>query len=235
MVRARAAGLHSSSMFGPMLLGAAAGSVASYLSVRQFYRQELGAMTLREARLLSSMEVTPIAQASEGFVRLEGTLRAQKTVLSYYDRVPCAALELFHFDIVPSKLGPRRLLLRTERRIEAFFVEDESGRVLVAPDFVRLDGHRAGAEEDSTVEEHSLRDGERVVLFGTVRRGQPRLGRALRDAGDLLDTGLEFTEPPLVTWRSEPEVYPRLLPPLGNVALSAGSAAMAVLGAVLQL
>ena len=47
--------------------------------------------------------------------------------------------------------------------------------------------------------------------------------------------GLRFVKPPVVTWRTEPEVMPRLLPPTGGVALSASTVGMAVLGALLQI
>ena len=35
--------------------------------------------------------------------------------------------------------------------------------------------------------------------------------------------------------QTEPEVYPRLFPPVGGMALSAGTLGMAVLGALLRL
>jgi hypothetical protein len=39
----------------------------------------------------------------------------------------------------------------------------------------------------------------------------------------------------VLTWRTEPEVMPRLLPPTGGMALSASTVGMAVLGALLQI
>jgi hypothetical protein len=222
-------------MFEPMLVGAMVGGTASALSLVHHYRQQLGPMTLREARLLAKMPVTPIGDAGKGLVKVVGVVHASLTALSYYDRVACPVLELRHYERTDGVGGTRRLLVRTERTAYPFWIEDESGRVAIDPERARLDLQIEGADLDSTIEERRIRLGERVAVLGYVRRATPTMNVPMRDASAVVEQGFEFAAPPLVTWRSEPEVYPRLLPPTGSLALSAGSIGMAVLGSLLRL
>lgn len=226
--------MRGTAMFEPMIVGAVVGGTASALSLVHHYRQQLGPMTLREARLLARMPVTPIADARGGMVKVVGVVGAAITATSYYHRVPCAALELMHYDVVDAKGGPRRVLLRTERHVHPFWIEDESGRVAIDPDRVRLDYEVEGADLASTIEERRIRVGERVAVLGHIQRAMPRLAVPMRDAATNVDQSAEFAGRPLVTWRSEPEVYPRLSPPAGGMALSASSIGLAVLGAILR-
>lgn len=222
-------------MFVPMLIGAAAGGTASFMSLLHHYRQQLGPMSVREARLIAQLPTTPIGLAKNGLVKLVGTVGGDTSVTSYYDRVPCAVLELLHYEVVDSARGSRRMLVKRERHVQPFWIEDETGRVPIDPAHARLDYEVEGTDLESTIEEHRLRLGERVVLLGMVRRGGPQLSQPMRTASTNRADPLAFEGPPLVTWRSEPEVYPRLLPPTGGVALSLGSVGMAVLGALLNL
>ncbi len=222
-------------MFAPMLVGAAVGSAAAFLSVRQYYRQQFGPMTLRESRLLRSMPSTPIALAHDGLVKLVGTIGSDAVSSSYYHRTPCACLELHHYDVVAAGGRPKRTLTKIERQLHEFWVEDETGRVIIDPEHARIDYEIEGTDIESAIEEHRLRVGERVVVMGRVRRAGPRLTQPMRRAAADFDNRLEFIGEPLVTWRSEPEVYPRILPPAGGVALSAGSVGLAVLGSLLNL
>ena len=222
-------------MFPPMLVGAVVGGAASWLSLLHHYRQQLGAMTVREARQLASLDTTPIDRAYQGLVKLEGVVGADVVETSYYHRTPCAALELHHYQVVDTRTGPRRLLVRKESKLHPFWIEDETGRVAIDPARARIDFEVEGGDLESTIEEHRIRVGERVAVLATVRRSVPQLTQPMRKASSNFESGLEFLGPPLVTWRSEPEVYPRLIPPTGGVVLSAGSIGMAVLGSLLNL
>jgi hypothetical protein len=205
------------------------------MSLKNHYRAELGPMTAREALLLQRMKRTPIGQATGGLVKIVGRVVGNATELSYYHRVPCVALVLEHYEVYDSLSGPRRMLIRVEKRQHPFFVEDETGRVAVDPSTARIDFEREGTEFDSTIEEHRLRDGETVVVLAEVRRVGPRVIHPMRQAQNQLETDLEIIGSPLVSWRSEPEVCPNLFPPTGGVLLSAMSAACGALGAVLEL
>src|SRR5438309_2182164 len=99
-------------MFEPMLAGAVVGGVASWFSLVHHYRQQLGPMTLREVRLLAALPQTPIAEAGSGLVKLVGTVAATVVETSCYHRVPCAALELLHYEVVDARGGSRRVLAR---------------------------------------------------------------------------------------------------------------------------
>lgn len=222
-------------MFPPMLIGAVVGSAASALALVQHYRQELGPMTVREARLLASMPRTSIAHARPGMVKLMGHVGAATTVQSYYQRVDCVALELHHYEVVDSVSGPRRVLVRKDLDPRPFWIEDETGRMFIDPAKVRIDYEIEGGDLDSTIEEHRLRAGEQVAVLGSVQCTGPQLSQPMRRASTNLEDGIELTGNALVTWRTEPEVYPRLFPPAGSMALGAGSIGMAVLGSLLNL
>jgi hypothetical protein len=223
-------------MFPPMLVGAVVGGTASCLSLLHHYRQQLGPMSMREALWLARLPVTPIAEApGQGLVKLVGTVGGLVTQTSYYHRVPCVALELHHYEVVDGVNGPRRVLVRKERFHHGFWIEDETGRIGVDPAQVRIDFEVEGGDLESTVEEHRIRVGERVAVLAEVRRRGMRLTQPMRQAATVAEGELELSGRPLLTWRSEPEVFPRLGPPAGGVALSAGSIGLAVLGSVLNL
>lgn len=222
-------------MFPPMLVGAVVGGAASALSVLHHYRQQLGPMTVREARLLAKLPQTPVAHARAGLVKLVGKVGAATAIQSYYHRVDCVALELHHYDVIESQTGPRRVLVRKEIDARPFWIEDETGRIAIDPTKVRIDYEIEGSDLDSTIEEHRIRVGEQVAVLGVVRRAGPQLSQPMRRASTNFEEGLELTPDALVTWRTEPEVYPRLSPPTGGLALGAGSIGMAVLGSLLNL
>lgn len=222
-------------MFGPMIVGATVAGVAGAMSLVNHYRGQLGPMTPREARLLAKMPVTPIAQARSGLVKLAGRVIGSVTERSYYHRVPCVALQLDHYEVRDGVNGPRRILIRSEKKLHPFFVEDETGRVAVDPTHARIDFEREGTDLESTIEESRLVDGETVVILAEVRRSGPRVVHPMRHAQNNIESGIELIGSPLVTWRTEPEVYPKLSPPTGGVLLSAMSAACAALGSVLDL
>ncbi|MEI8257352.1 MAG: hypothetical protein WCJ30_16885, partial [Deltaproteobacteria bacterium] len=146
-----------------MLVGAVVGGAASALSMVHHYRQQLGPMSVREARLLGALPSTPIAHAREGVVKLVGRVGAAASVQSYYHRVDCVVLELHHYEVVDTSSGPRRVLIRKEVDARPFWIEDETGRLLIDPTKVRIDYEVEGSDLDSTIEEHRLRVGEQVA------------------------------------------------------------------------
>jgi len=222
-------------MFVPLLLGAAVSGAATVGALVQHYRQEFGPMTLAEARALASMPETSIGAATEGLVKLVGVLGCDLPVRSLYGDALSAVREVHHYRVEGTGLRATRRRSTIERSSEPFWVDDGTGRVSLDPGACRIDFEREGADPESMLEEHRLRVGERVAVIGTVRRVEQLSPHPMRQRPRDGDRALQFVGAPLVTWRTEPEVFPRLRPPAGGVALSAGSVGMAVVGALLQL
>lgn len=223
-------------MFPPLLVGALVSGAATVGSLVQYYRRQLGALTLADVRALETLAPTPIAHAQRGLVKIVGTVGCETPVPSLYGSgyTPLAAREVRHYDVVATKAGARRVLARVERAGHAFWIEDDTGRLPIDPEKVRIDYEVEGADTESLLEEHRLRVGERVAVIGVVRREASLGAHPLRRSARHMDQALVFEQPPVVTWRTEPEVYPRMLPPAGGVALSAGTIGMAILGAILS-
>lgn len=222
-------------MFLPLLVGAAVSGAATAGALVQHYRHEFGPMSLADARALATLPETSIAEASAGLVKLVGTLGCDIPVRSLYGDALAAVREVHHYAIEGRGLRAVRTLARIDRSDGAFWVDDGTGRVLLRPGSCRIDFEAEGADPESMIEEHRLRVGERVAVIGVVQRVEQLAAHPMRQRPHEADASLQFASPPLVTWRTEPEVFPRLRPPVGSVALSAGSVCMAVLGAVLRL
>lgn len=222
-------------MFPPLLVGAVVSGLATVGSLTQFYRQQLGPMTLAEARALERLPVTPIGQATTGLVKLVGVLGCEHPTVSQYGGVPCAVRRVHHYAVEGKGLRSRRVLARVEQTDGAFWVEDDTGRVMLDPGDCRIDFEADAGDGESLVDEQVLRAGERVAIIGEVQRGAVTPKHPMRQSQAASGEGLRFVRPPLVTWRTEPEVLPRLLPPTGGVALSASTVGMAILGAILQV
>lgn len=221
-------------MFLPLLAGAALSGVATAGSVVQHYRRQLGPMTLAEARLLRELPITPIAQCRDGVVKIVATLGCDTPVASMNGAVPTAVREVHYYDVVGRGARAHKALVRVDRTVHPFWIEDDSGRISLDPAQCRIDFETDGTDGESMVEEHRLRLGERVAIIGEVRRDLSLSHHPMRNSAIYADKGVGFVRPPVVTWRTEPEVYPRMLPPLSGLALSAGTVCMAVLGALLQ-
>ncbi|MBL8600910.1 MAG: hypothetical protein JNK72_03205 [Myxococcales bacterium] len=222
-------------MFPPLLLGAAVSGAAAVGSLLQHYRHQLGPMTLADVRTLERLAPTPIAHAREGLVKLVGVVDSEHPTLSLYGAVPVAVRETHYFVPDGRGLQTRKVFERVERTNTPFTVSDETGAITLVPSGCRIDFEVEGDDAETMTEELRLRVGERVAVIGLVARRDDVARQPFRQAPIEGDRGLTFLAPPLVTWRTEPEVYPRLLPRVGDVALSVGAAGMAVLGAILHL
>jgi len=222
-------------MFPPLLVGAVVSGLATVGSLAQFYRQQLGPMTLAEVRALEQLSPTPIAHAASGLVKLVGTLGCEHPEVSIQGGLATAVREVHHYAVEGRGLRARRVLLRTERSESPFWIEDDTGRVMLDPARCRIDFEADAGEGESMVDELRLRVGERVAIIGEVERGATLALHPMRRSSTTAGEGLRFVKPPVITWRTEPEVMPRLLPPTGGVALSASTVGMAVLGALLQI
>ncbi|MDP3276584.1 MAG: hypothetical protein Q8Q09_15410 [Deltaproteobacteria bacterium] len=222
-------------MFTPMIAGAVVAGSASVISLTKHYRRQLGPMTFREARQLRDMPTTPIGQAQSGLVKIVGRVVGTQTEWSFYHRVPCVSLVLHHFEVSSGMVNSQRTLVRVERWSHPFFVEDDTGRLAIDPTTVRIDHEREGTDLESTIEEHRLRAGERVVVLGKVRRIQNVSVHPMRRAPTDIESGLVLVGSPLVSWRSEAEVAPRLVPPSGSMVLTSVGAVLGALGALLDL
>ncbi len=222
-------------MFPPLLLGAVVSGAATVGSVVQHYRRQLGPMTVAEARQLARLPVTSIARARDGLVKLVGTVGCDTPVHGLYNPVSVAVREVHYYDVDGRGARARKVLARTDRTTQVFWVEDDTGRVEIDPMRARIDHEIEGADSESGVEEHWIRVGERVAVIGTVHRATALGHHPMRQPSVRVENELQFVAPPLVTWRTEPEVYPRLAPPAGGLALSVGTVCLAVLGAILQV
>lgn len=222
-------------MFAPLLVGSALAGVASVGRLVQHYRQQLGPMTLADVRALERAPVTPIGEARDGFVKLVGTLGSDEPVRSLYGDALAAVREVRHYAVEGRGALGARVLSRVEAPTHSFWVEDETGRVVLDPAQSRLDYEVDTSESEPMVEELRLRVGERVAVLGVARRDVALSHHPMRRSPVQADGGLRFVSPPLVTWRTEPEVYPRLRPPAGGVALSASTVVLAVLGSIVQI
>lgn len=222
-------------MFVPLLVGAAVSGAATVGALIQHYRHEFGPMSLAEARALASLPETPIAEAREGVVKLVGVLGCDLPTRSLYGDALSAVREVHHYAVEGVGLRAARRVTRVERSESPFWIDDGSGRVSLEPAACRIDFEFEGNDPESMIEERRLRVGERVAVIGVVRRVEELSQHPMRHRPHEGDRSLQFDSPPLVTWRTEPEVFPRLRPPVGGVALSAGSIGMAVVGSLLQL
>ena len=222
-------------MFPPLLVGAVVSGLATVGSLTQYYRQQLGPMTLAEVRALERLPVTPIGHATGGFVKFVGVLGCEHPTLSIHGAIPAAVREVHHYTVEGRGVRARRVLARVERSDNEFWVEDDTGRVRLDPAHCRIDFEADGGDGESLVDELRLRVGERVAVLGEVERGAALARHPMRLAQTSIHEALRFVKPPVVTWRTEPEVMPRLLPPTGGVALSASTVGLAVLGALLQI
>ena len=134
-----------------MIAGALVGGVASVMQLGNHYRAQLGPMTVREARELANMPVTTIAAARDGLVKIKGRVVGTTTEMSYYDRVPCVALALEHYEVREGIHGAKRVLMRSEKWLHPFFIEDETGRIQLDPKSTRIDYVRQGTDYESTI------------------------------------------------------------------------------------
>jgi hypothetical protein len=222
-------------MFAPLLVGSALAGAATVGGLVQHYRRQLGPMTLADVRALSSLEPTPIALCREGLVKIVGTLGSDAPERSLYNDTLVAVREVRHYAIEGRGAAATRVLSRVDRSTSPFWVEDDSGRISLDPLTARIDYEPDEADAEPMLEELRLRMGERVVVLGEARREVTVSHHPMRRSAVQTERGLHFVTAPLVTWRTEPEVYPKLLPPAGSAALSASTVALAVLGAILRL
>jgi hypothetical protein len=179
--------------------------------------------------------VTPIASARDGLVKFVGVIGGESLERSLYGDALVAVREVHHYTVEGRGPTAVRVLARVERSRGIFWIDDDSGRITLDPSNTRIDFESDGADGDANAEELRLRAGERVAIIGRVRREEGLASHPLRRAAVQGTGGLRFESPPVVTWRTEPEVYPRLRPPASAAALSASSVALAVLGTVLQV
>ncbi len=222
-------------MFVPLLVGSALAGAATVGGLVQHYKRQLGPMTLADVRALTTLEPTPIALCREGLVKIVGTLGCDTPERSLYGDALVAVREVRHYATEGRGAAATRVLSRVDRSSAPFWIEDDSGRISLDPLAARIDYELDETELEPMIEELRLRLGERVVVLGDARREVTVSHHPMRRSAVQTERGLHFIAPPLVTWRTEPEVYPKLLPPAGSAALSASTVALAVLGALLRL
>jgi hypothetical protein len=206
-------------VLSPMLL------VLGVLFLWKHYRRETTHIGFRGARLLARMPEVKIGEARSGLVKIRGKVQGAGNVMSYFHRVPCVA----HRMVTTTHEGSRYVgntvvhtyRISREWQLFPFAVDDGTGKVMVDPRGAVIDYETASPEDgSSSVEEQYLRDGDTLVLVGEV---EVRADPTFRDAYQ--PDRVRFVKPPLISWRSEPEVLPKMgLPPIPTMLAAAGLA-----------
>ncbi len=194
-------------VLSPMML------VLGVLFVWKHYRRETMHIGFAGARALTGTKETPIAEARSGLVKIRGKVRGAGNVMSYFHRVPCVAHRMVTTTLEGSRYVGRTRVdtfrISREWQLFPFEIDDGTGKVMVDPRGATIDFETASPEDGSSaVEEQYLRDGDTLVLVGEVAvQNDPSFRDAYRP------DRVRFVKPPLISWRSEPEVMPKISPP----------------------
>jgi hypothetical protein len=207
----------------------AVGAANLILSARRAFR----GVGFRGARDLALLPVTPIAEARTGRMKFCGKAHGVGHVQSIVNAVACIAhrrvtwseersnkeVELL-YELVTGvnwfKDGRNNVVMETTWRSFPFELDDGSGQKLaVDPASAVLDYETVAVPEaGSTAEEQYLRDGDTLVVVGEVEV-EPADGYREQARGRI-----RFVKPPLISWRSEPETLPKVLPRVVPSALT---------------
>lgn len=199
--------------------------MVAIIVIARHLRGALGALTLREARLLRALPVTSINAMKPGLVKLVGVAKAEQGVMSYYERQPCVV----HRRAVTTVSGYKHVGTATyaqtftshEWTAIPFQLDDGTGLLWVDPRApgTRVDYELGTTDEESAVQEQFIRLGDRVTVIGEVEMLPNNEG--YRSGGRTVDASqyARFRGPVLLSWRSDEEFLPRLAPPWPAVAV----------------
>lgn len=200
--------------------------VALVVMVRH-WRREFATISYRDANLLATMPVTRVDALKPGLVKLVGVAKAEQGVMSYYERQPC----VLHRRVVSTVSGYRRVGRVTyaetfqthEWTAVPFQLDDGTGTLWVDARVggTRVDYELGTSDETSDVQEQYIRLGDRVTVIGEIEMlssdGGYRNAAHSRDASQYA----RFRGPVLVSWRTDAEFQPKVLPPWPAMLLAA--------------
>ncbi len=201
------------------------------------WRREFASISFRDAKALTTMPVTPVNALKPGLVKLVGVAKAEQGVMSYYERQPC----VLHRRVVSTVSGYTRVGKVTyaekftthEWTAIPFQLDDRTGVLWVDPrqPGTRVDYEVGNTDENSDVQEQFIRLGDRVTVIGEIEMlpnsDNYRSGGRTTDASQYA----RFRGPVLVSWRTDAEFQPKVVPPWPAMAL--GVVGVAGLGAAL--
>lgn len=181
----------------PWLLVALTGSIGFLLFL--WARRRLQQLApIREA--VSSRTV---AELEAGRYRLTGTVVPIHTSQSAIDQSPCVYIEQAEYRRVGSGLVP--LLREVGHQIQAhvFYLEDETGKLLVDPAGAAIDAVTL-YEDDGLIAERRLRAGEQVEVVATwQRRAVEADGGPYRANAAAWEPVEDQCGPPQISYRTE--------------------------------
>lgn len=201
-------------MFTPALFVAGASNVI--LGLRRAFR----GIGFRGARDLALLPVTPIATATSGRRKFIGKAHGTGHVQSLVNAVPCIA----HRHVTWSQTSGNTVLRETTWTSFPFELDDGSGQKLaVDPKSAILDYETVSLPDAGRgAEEQYLRDGDSLAVVADVEVDTTEGYR------DHAGGRVRIVGAPLVSWRSEPEVLPKVVPGLAPSVMTAlGAAGMA--------
>jgi hypothetical protein len=196
-----------------------------------------GGARLRGRRSLA--EAVPecrIAELEAGRFRLVGRVTAIESSPSFVDGTDCVYLERAEYRTVGSALVPLLREVEHGAITHPFYLEDESGRILVDPAQALIDCATATADEGLTAERR-LRVGEEVSLVASFRSAQTEVDGGegpYRSGAQHWAPVSDMSGPPRLSHRTE-EGMIRMPPDDVSAFLGGAGAIMLLLGALLGL
>jgi hypothetical protein len=201
--------------------------VVALLFVIKHFRRTLATITLADAKLLRSLPDTKLSELKPGLVKLVGIAKAEHGVMSYFERQPCVV----HRRAVTTVTGYQRVgnvsyaqtLTSHEWTAIPFQLDDGTGAIWVDPRPVgtRIDYEVGHTDEESDVQEHYIRLGDRVTVIGEIEMLPTAEGYRARGHTQDVSQYARFKGPVLLSWRSDREFLPSLTPPWPALALGA--------------
>jgi hypothetical protein len=170
---------HASMAFGA-LADLAVAAIAAGLTVYGF-------SVLHEKRVIEDTPSSRVRSVAMGIAELVGTAREAAPLASPLTQVPCV---YYRYKVEEERSSGRNkewVTIEDERSIQPFYLEDETGRILVIPESaetilrrafreVRRDGGLLGARRRYT--EWRLIPGQRICVVGTVKRSRDVAGES---------------------------------------------------------
>lgn len=193
--------------------------VVALVVMWRYWRREFAAISFADAKLMRELPATAINALKPGLVKLVGVTKAEQGVMSYFERQPC----VIHRRVVTTVSGYKRVGNATyaetftthEWTTIPFQLDDGTGTLWVDARVAgtRVDYETGNTDENSDVQEQYIRLGDRVTVIGEIEMLPGSEG--YRGAGHGTDASqyARFKGPVLVSWRSDAEFVPKVMPP----------------------
>jgi hypothetical protein len=186
----------------------------------------VGRLRSRKRPLAEAVADSPIGELEPGRFRITGRVVPLETTPSLVDGAPCVYVERAEYRTLGTTAVPLLREVAHGATCHPFYLEDESGRLLVDPATTVIDCATARADGGLTVERR-LRAGEEVSLVASFRRaeGDREEGEGpYRNAGRRWEPVADDAGPPRLSHRT---VDAPIVRPLdGATAFFSGAGAM---------